>query len=333
MKRIYLLLLLAFAYAAFPFAQRKSVELPEIIVKSHKNDVLHILAVIRDYSTLTTYNDSVLMYREKLVDFMIPVRERKNFPGWLSPRTLSSKSYYHFSDPSGLDSVSDTYNEHFSWSDWVEISNSIPIPSQLLSNSRKQAIDSLSNPGTVWTRNDDDYSVQIDILANPDNYKYLSRLARFRRDDLDFQTLKIKYNFNDVSSSAAYPHELSDVTYEIESRNRGRQLFRFGRPGDDIFINTRAELYIVDREYISMSEAKKWEKLKFSDLEIDTSELQDELDELPLFIQQLIARVENIDHDALRLNAERDKLLKTRNLVPLTRKQKVLKTLKSLFLH
>lgn len=327
-----LLFILVFILILLPgYGQRKAVELPEIIVQSHKNEVLHILAVIRDYSTLTTYNDSVKMYREKLVDFMIPVNKSDNFEGWLAPRTLSSKSYYHFSDPTGLDSVSDSFNQHFSWSDWVEITERIQIPQSILNKSL--AADSTTNPGMVWTRSNDDFSVDVNILADVNYRKFMPRLTNFRRNDLDFTTLDIAYNFKNVNEQSLMLHDLSDITFNISSRNRGRNLFRFGRPGDDVFVDTRAEIYVVDREYISKKEAKKWAKLKFSDLEIDTDELQDELEPLPPNILDLIARVDAIDHDNVRLNARRDMLLRARNIIPLTRKQKVLKNLKSLFLR
>lgn len=71
-----------------------------------------MLAYVREYSTLSTYSDTVTLFREKMVDFMIVPDRKMKFRGWTSPRLLTSRSYYRFTDGEGLDSVSDRFNNH-----------------------------------------------------------------------------------------------------------------------------------------------------------------------------------------------------------------------------
>ncbi len=87
-------------------------ELSEVLVLSKKHKLLHMLAYVREYSILTTYTDTVFLFREKMVDYMLPVSGAK-FKGWSRPRVLTSRSYYQFKDSRGLDSVSDVSNHHF----------------------------------------------------------------------------------------------------------------------------------------------------------------------------------------------------------------------------
>lgn len=70
--------------------------LPEVVVNAADRQVLHLLAYVREYSTLTTYTDTVTLYRDKWVDFMIPRKNKGKFTGWKLPRILSVNSYYHF---------------------------------------------------------------------------------------------------------------------------------------------------------------------------------------------------------------------------------------------
>ena len=56
-------------------------ELPEVLVESKKHQVLHMIGYVREYSTLTTYSDTVMLFREKTVDFMVPVGRGKEIPG------------------------------------------------------------------------------------------------------------------------------------------------------------------------------------------------------------------------------------------------------------
>lgn len=103
------------------FVEENSTELSEVIVESPGRKVLHILAYVREYFVLTTYTDTVFLFREKMADYMIPSDDKGSFLGWSNPRVLSLKSYYRFTNSDGLDSVSDHCSHHFSWADWVGI--------------------------------------------------------------------------------------------------------------------------------------------------------------------------------------------------------------------
>ena len=49
------------------FLRENVSELPELTVESKKHRLLHILAYVREYSTLATYTDTVFLFREKTV--------------------------------------------------------------------------------------------------------------------------------------------------------------------------------------------------------------------------------------------------------------------------
>ena len=53
------------------FLQESFMELPEVVFESRQHRVLHLLAYVREYSTLTTYADTVTLFREKMVDYML----------------------------------------------------------------------------------------------------------------------------------------------------------------------------------------------------------------------------------------------------------------------
>ena len=105
--------------------------LPELTVEPGKRVVLHLTAYVREYSTLTTYTDTVFLFREKTVDFMVPTRKAGKYRGWTQPRLLASRSYYRFAGADGNDSVSNTFGQHFSWSDWIGIPPRVDLPKAL----------------------------------------------------------------------------------------------------------------------------------------------------------------------------------------------------------
>ena len=105
--------------------EETTYDLPELKVDRKKHQVLHIIGYLREYSTLESYYDTVFLFREKTIDFMIPTKQVKKYEGWTRPRVLESKSYYHFTNVEGLDSVSKYYEQIFSWSDLAGIFKSI----------------------------------------------------------------------------------------------------------------------------------------------------------------------------------------------------------------
>lgn len=72
------------------------------------------------------------------------------------------------------------------------------------------------------------------------------------------------------------------------------------------FVQTTAEVYILDKEFITQKEAKKWAK---ADFDIEEIGIYEPMDAPPLSsdILSLMWRVENIDKDQVKLDFIPDK--------------------------
>lgn len=281
-------------------------ELPEVVIESRQHKVLHMLAYVREYSTLSTYSDTVFLFREKMVDFMLTPDGQTRFKGWAYPRVLKSKSYYRFTDPSGLDSVSNRCNQHFSWSDWIEAVPSPELP--LAIRCAETATDTVMgkySPTEIWNRTADRVTVNINVLADTTSRKWARNLSAFFKENLDFESFRLRYNYADVVGDTISPADLSAYSFSIESNGRGREMFRFNKTDEPFFVSTFGEVYILDKEYITVKEAKKWDSRKF---DTDSIEIIEPMDapELQPAIMQLVARVNAIDHDGARLGSTPD---------------------------
>lgn len=287
-------------------------DLFEIVVEPDKKQVLHMLAFQREYSTLSTYSDTVTLFREKWVDYMIPSPSAKRFEGWSTPRMLTTKSYYHFRNGKGLDSVSDRFNQHFSWSDWIGIVDRVHVPEKLTEDN-KFAIDTVwgkYRPTQIWTRKDDNIVLRVNVLSDTLSRTMIPGLSSFfNRTDTDFEKLKVDYEFTDVASDILLAQNISRISANIESRGRGRSMFMFNKAREPFFVTTYTEIYFVDKEYMSVKEAKKWQKQDFSDIEFPELSRYGLIPPLSEQTTELIARVEGIDHDQVRLNIEPDRRL------------------------
>lgn len=122
---------------------------------------------------------------------------------------------------------------------------------------------------------------------------------------------------------------MSGYSYNIESNGRGHGMFMFNRRDEPFFVSTYAEIYIVDKEYITVSEARKWERRK---VETDDMAILEPSDapELQPYLRELVDRVNSMNHDQTRLAFTPDERLAGRKVVKLNFGQAALQRLKGM---
>lgn len=307
------------------------LQLPEVTVRSKHHRILHMLAYVREYSTLTTYTDTVFLFREKSVDYMLPTDSKTRFRGWKAPRTLSSRSYYRFTDTNGLDSVSDRCNNHFSWADWV----SLVIPEELPANlhaieNGTDTVYGRYSPTEIWEKRGGRLTLDVDVMADTTSRKWVPNLSAFFRKNIDFERFRLHFNYNGVIEDSVSPVDLTDYCFDIASNGRGRGMFMFNRVDEPFYVTTHAEVYIVDKEFITVKEAKKREHGMSAAMEAGLFEPY-QAPPLPSDVRMLVDRVNSVDHDGVRLALEPDLHLMGRGVVKLNFGQKVLQRVKGMF--
>ncbi len=295
------------------FLQENSTNLPEVVIESRQHKVLHMLAYVREYSTLSTYTDTVLLFREKMVDYMLVPDKSVRYKGWSNPRMLKSKSYYRFTNSQGLDSVSNVSNHHFSWSDWIGIASAVKLPTALEGMVHgSDTVYGKYSPTEVWTKKDGRVGVSVNVMADTTSRKWVPDLSGFFKNGLDFEKFMIGFNYDNVVADSVSAEDLTGYSYSIESRGRGRDMFRFNRTDEPFFVTTYAEIYLVDKEYISLKEARKWEHNRFE--KYDKGIVKPvEAPALQPSVQTLVARVDNIDMSGIRLDFAPDKTMISEN--------------------
>lgn len=290
----------------------KTSTLPELVVDKRKHQVLHLVGYVREYSMAATYYDTVFMVREKTVDFMVPALREKNYRGWLSPRVLAARSYYRFTNYEGLDSVSNYFRHNFSWSDLAGIFRTVPVPP--LISSGFEVTDTVAgkySPVAVWKVVGDTLLLDNDLLADRENPGVRPELFRAYSRHVDFTRFKTGFTFTGVEGDETlFADNITKMTFEIDSRERDQNMRRVFQTSDPVYMTTRGELYIIDREYMGVDEAKEWEEepVTGDDIGIIPSPEAPEMEPLA---KRIIERVDSIDFDALKLKEKNDPKMKT----------------------
>ena len=182
----------------------------------------------------------------------------------------------------------------------------------------------------IWRKNNSRLLIDIDVLADTSSRKWVPNLSLIFHEDIDFEQFRLHLNYDNVADKIVRPSALSGYSYTIESNGRGRNMFMFNRVDEPFFVSTYAEVYIVDKEYIPLKEAKKWNKRKSIADEMVIYE-PSEAPELQESILQLIARVNDVNHDGIRLAQTPDHRLAGRNIEKVGSGQLILRRLKGMF--
>lgn len=277
-------------------------QLGELVVNSKKRPVLHISAYVREYSLLTSYTDTVMLFREKNVDFMIPTKQEKKFRGWTEPRLLASRSYYHFCNYEGLDSVSDYFAEHFSWADRVGLFTDV-APSPHSVESACDTVMGRYRPTSIWRRTDDSTLLYVDIMTDSTNRKYAPSMSWPLRHSNDFERFDASFVFDNNWDDTIGCANIRRMSFNIETKCRGRRRL-LGSEGP-VYAETHAEVYMTGRRYISVAEARRLEKRPQASAGSPIVPAADAPTPDPA-IRELVARVEGIDHTARRVSLEPD---------------------------
>lgn len=310
------------------FLQEVLTELPEVVIESRQHKILHLLAYVREYSTLSSYSDTVFLFREKMVDYMLPQDKKTRFKGWSGPRVLNCKSYYRFTDAFGKDSVSAVCNQHFSWSDWVGFPAAPILPADL--RNVECGTDTLRgkySPAEIWIKNGDRLTVDVDVLADSICRKWVPNLSSFFRSYLDFENFKVRFNYDNIVDSVIPTTSMTAYSFNIESNGRGHNMFMFNRYDEPFFVSTYAEIYIADKEFITIKEAKKWDSLQFDKDRLGIIEPMG-VPDLQASVVELVDRVNSIDNNDVRQGLSIDRRLAGRHLVKQNIGQRLLQMVK-----
>lgn len=284
-------------------------ELPEVKVSTKHRPILHLTGYIRELSKMISSADTLTLYREKWVDFMIPTGKARHYQGWTDPRLLKTKSYYKWTDPFGHDSVSDRVSHHFSWSDWVSLPRRVNFPESITGNRLGDfTVMGRDSIAELWRKDSAGVSVTVNVLADSLKRLWTPRLAGPMWRNHDFKRMVMDFRFSDTDTFSVKPQNLDRMSCRIESMGRGHDMFRFARWKEDnyLYVSTYFDLTITDREYLTVKDARRKEKNQ--ELAIQDAMLIFESERVPRdsIITDLIARVNAIDHDSRRLGMEID---------------------------
>ena len=162
-------------------------------------------------------------------------------------------------------------------------------------------------PYEIWHSDSDAVTLKANVLADTIARRWVPDISLFFRDDIDFDEFKVNFTFSMPEDGIVRSRDIEKIDCKILSQGRGHPLFNFHKPDRPFFVETYSQVYIIDKAYISIDEAKEWEKVDLRSLSLRPP--SDIVPDKSAEALALIARVEGIDHDGSRLDIRPDSRL------------------------
>ncbi len=245
----------------------KTLDLSEIIVSPGMRPLLHITGYMREYVSSFGSKDSLTIYKEAIVDFLIPIDKTK-IKGWQKPRILTSNTYSRHTNADGLDSVSRYADEIFLMSYNLNVfptstSNVLNLPEKIANTSgiASETVFTKKKTKMDWQKNGNVIRMNHDIMTQYPNHVYTPNALKVIGATTDFTEALSSYVFiNSDGENAITPADLSQISLSLKMTGRGKAYKWAFNTQTPLDMRSYIEIYITDREYVSEEEAKELKK-------------------------------------------------------------------------
>lgn len=241
---------------------QQEYELPEIVVIPGSRPLLHLMGYMREITSVLSSSDSVTIFKESVVDFLVPVKKTK-VKGWKKARELASKTYVRMSNSSCLDSVSTNHEYEFMlWGNRKSlIPSTIKIPDKI--KGTDVACDTIMGkyyPRIIWWKNGDITRWYGDALANEKNHITSPLALKLFGLTTDVTEISENYVFDTPDGGFIRPTDLRQVSVTIDMLAKGKLFKKTLDSSSPVNVRTYMEVYLTDREFLSEEEGKSLKK-------------------------------------------------------------------------
>ncbi len=237
-------------------------ELPELVISPGARPLLHLTGYMRELTSVLSSSDSVTIFKESVVDFLVLV-EKTKVKGWNKARELASKTYVRMSNSSGLDSVSNSHEYEFML--WGNRKSLIPSAAKIPDNIKGTEVtcDTVMGkyyPKIIWLKNGDVTRWYGDALANEKNHVTSPWALKLFGLTTDVTEISENFVFETPDGDFIGPSDLRQVSITIDMLAKGKLFKKTLDSSSPVNVRTYMELYLTDREFLSEEEGKSLKK-------------------------------------------------------------------------
>lgn len=273
-------------------------ELSDVVVRPQDRPMLHVTAYVREVSSLFGSSDSVTVFAERIVDYMLPVGKTR-FKGWVFPRKLATKAYTRMTNAEGRDSVCrGVEGDAMLWSNTAAVLfSSFYFPASMNNSDVVSAVDTVMGkyaPKFIWQKSGGVVRCFADALADSKEHVFSPKFFKLLGFTTDITDMTRNYVFH-VGGGNLSLTDMTSMSISMDMRLRGKMYKKFANSSEPIIDKSYIEVYFTDYEYLSVEEAKKLKKERPVVSEADVI-APPGVPELHPGVRQIVERVEALEN-------------------------------------
>lgn len=243
-----------------------SYELPGMTVNLAERDVLRLICYAREYMGLTTSRDTAAVFAEYMVDYMLPVKKLKKYKGRYTPRILNKRSVkreLHAGEKS--DSLTTEDDTSISWLQLAGLyagkdGDYGTLPDSILSGKGITETRGKSGVMKSYRLLPQSYVVIYDALADKKDHRWSPWLFKMLGMTIVFNELRGSSAYAPTPNGSLHPENLLMSTFAFEADGRGKFFRKALDSTSPVTMKSFIEIYPVDREYLTVTEAREADK-------------------------------------------------------------------------
>lgn len=236
--------------------------LPEVVVDDVSRNILYIQAYVREYVTFDNSKDTLAIFKEQIVDYAIPIGKAK-YKGWKKPRVLDQKEYEYArieKKKTTIDTLLYSDGGKFRTTNF-NIAQKFKMPESILSGDSTEYVKyGKYYPSERWSVVGNSYIYEDDELCDEKGHVYAPGFLKMLGMSAAQTMSEHKYKFEKSGKPGANVENLVEASENFDMIFKGKLFKKATEQNEDTEMSFFAEMFVIDRAYITAEEAKVLKK-------------------------------------------------------------------------
>ena len=245
-------------------------ELEEVVVVPVERNVLKQTFYVREYFSIHNESDTVTFFTEHMSRRFIPTSKDAKFDDDTSLQMLNTRQYAHY-QIFGKDSV--VANPESAFPMMVDVlylnNEEVTAPESFKeSGNTPKHFEKAGKSGMtlIQKQNAQTFTSIEDDLAHRKGHKFSPWILKAIGLTMEFQQLYTTHTYRVNDTGIYQPKDLMEASFVMEALGKGKLLRKALKSENPVMIHSMTELYIVDREFLTVAEAQESCKNKPTDV-------------------------------------------------------------------
>lgn len=236
-------------------------ELEEVVIIPVERNIMKQTFYVREYFSMNTQSDTITTFSERMAVRFIPTKKGTKFKGDQSLQMLSSKSYNRFKIAE-FDSI--PTNDELVFPSLLDIvyfnDDALSAPESFKEPGNTNKVYEKPGkyaPAEIMKQKGGIFTYTEDGLADKKEHKWAPWPLKLLGFTIEFKQLFYTHAYRANEKGIYLPKDLTEASFIMEADGRGRRIRKLIKSDEPAIIRTMVEAYVVDRDYLSVDEAKE----------------------------------------------------------------------------